>query len=142
MDLPKDQIMTPADIPDWRRICSCWRLSERYEFNDRVIKFARRRKAAYDDQEPATALDPFQTDTDRWEVWEEIIRSFRQRSDAGEPKVAPIEVGRRWTPMSGEAKYLHEPMRIDRLSRDPDWVKSAVGSGEWWNFFDHPDPLR
>lgn len=142
MHLPEDQAMTPTEIPDHRRICSCWRLSERYEYNDRVIKFARRRKAAFEEQEPVTALDPARTDTDRWEVWEEIIRSFKRRSEVGDQGSAPIEAGQRWIPVSGEAKYVHEPMRIDRLSRDPDWVKSAVGSGEWWDFFDHPDPLR
>ena len=141
MHLPEDQVMNPAEIPDYRRICYCYRLSERYEFDDRVIKFARRRKAAYEEQEPVTALFPADDDTDRWDVWKEIIRSFKRRSEEGDPGSAPIEAGQRWISVSGEAKDVHEPMRMDHLSRDPDWVKSAVRS-RGLHFFDHPHPLR
>ncbi len=142
MHLSEDHVLTPAEIPDWRRICSCWRLSEQYDFNDRVIKFCRRRKASYEEHELATGLNSVATNPDRWEVWEEIIRSFKRRCEVGDADSAHVGISRRWIPMSGESKYVCEPLRTDHLSRDPDWVKSAIGSGEWWTFYDYDDPVR
>ena len=141
MHLRDDQVITPAEIPDWRRICSCWRLSERYDFDERVIKFCRRRRPPSDEGLDSTSPSA-KNQADRWEVWEEIIRSFKKRAEVGDAASLPIKVDRHWVPISGEAKFAHQTLHTSRLSRDPDWVKSAVGSGEWWNFYDHPDPLR
>ena len=139
------QVMTPADIPDNRRIYSCWRLSERYDFDERVIKLCRRRQSQ---SSPTTnTLDddenPFPSVAEDWEVWEEVILSYKRRSEiAAKGAVGATQHDNRaWVPLEGDADYTvtHHSLRSDRLSRDPDWVKSAVGSGQYWNFWDHPD---
>jgi hypothetical protein len=117
--LAEGEGLQAEQIPEWKRICSCWRLSEKYELHERRIKFCRRRKApAYpNDNElgggwgfpKANSPNPEQD----WEIWEEILR--RTSSSPPSPSWDTAEVGRDfWVPVSGEF-----PMHLSRMPRDP-----------------------
>ena len=139
LHLRDDEVLLPPDIPDWRRIYSCWRLSERYNFDDSTIKFCRRRRMSSDSGSPSA---PAEKESDNWETWEEVLRSHKGRSNPGNKAArAQNKIDRKWVVLSGEENWADRPLKTDRLSRDPDWVKSAVGSGEYFKFHDHPDPI-
>lgn len=165
MSLPASKVLKPQDIPDWRRICSCWRLSEKDDLDERIVKFCRRRQARWpadeDDERDVFNLsnpNARTSEDDRWETWDETLRSFKRHphSDCHNPITGehnshhhnshlPAEdlTHKSWVPLSCEAKCLGQlqtPLQtsfdLRRLPRDPDWVKSAVGSGEYFGYMD------
>jgi hypothetical protein len=174
MQLSEEEVLLPSNIPDWGRICSCWRLSDKFMGDDRMVKFCRRKKSSYRNlnQNPVISGDdyfssslsdsPPQTDeSDNYEVWSELVHSYKlgphpQASgyDASSnlgvlgSVIVPAHPTARepWVPDAGESKSMpvrcqsnsmfSQPVQNTRLSRDPDWVKTAVASGEIWNFWD------
>jgi hypothetical protein len=128
--LAEGEGLQAEQIPDWRRICSCWRLSEKYELDEQRIKFCRRRKApAYrnDDEldgswgfPKADSTNPEQD----WEIWDEVLR--RTSSSPLSASWGTAEAGKDlWVPVSGEF-----PMHLSRIHRDPDWIMSPAVTGE------------
>lgn len=162
MHLDEEAILSAPQIPDWRRICSCWRLSEKHDLAERRIRLCRRRQYTSADRDesggwglpvrrpgPGSPSDPVQ-DGDQWEVWEEVLTEPRREKASLYPDLDPIpDDPLKWVVLSGELDFqsshthahtqTHAPTHTGRLSRDPDWVKSAVGTGEYFNFM---DPLK